>query len=83
MMSNRGIRVSNREESRLRVIEALDNIPGTARDIVAFNAGLAIYAGNRAPSIAEGLTLAFATIANGAARAKLEAFCAYTRKFFR
>jgi len=81
MMSNRGIRVSNRIESAQRVTEALNNIAGPARDIVAFNAGLAIYAGNRVASIAEGLALAFETIANGAARAKLEEFCAYTRKF--
>jgi anthranilate phosphoribosyltransferase len=81
MMSNRSIKVSNREQSRELVIEALNNVDGTARDIVAFNAGLAIYAGNRAASIDEGLALAFETIANGSARAKLEEFCALTRKF--
>jgi anthranilate phosphoribosyltransferase len=81
MMSNEAIRVSNREESRQRVREALNNIVGPARDIVAFNAGLALYAGNRVASISEGVKLAFETIANGAARAKLEQFCAYTRKF--
>ncbi|HEY4126347.1 MAG TPA: hypothetical protein VGM36_17100, partial [Rhizomicrobium sp.] len=57
------------------------NVDGAARDIVAFNAGLAIYAGNRASSIDEGLALAFEAIANGSARAKLEEFCATTRKF--
>ncbi len=81
MMSNRSIKVSNREQSRELVIEALDNVEGAARDIVALNAGLAIYAGNKADSIESALTLAFETIANGAARAKLEEFCAYTRKF--
>jgi len=81
MMSNRSIKVSNREQSRELVIEALDNVEGTARDIVALNAGLAIYAGNKADSIPEALALAFELIATGAARAKLEEFCAYTRKF--
>ena len=81
MMSNRTIKVSNREESRQLVLEALDNAEGAARDIVALNAGLAIYAGNKADSIDEALKLAFELIANGAARAKLEEFCAYTRKF--
>jgi anthranilate phosphoribosyltransferase len=81
MMSNRGIKVSNRDESRDLILEALSNKTGPARDIVALNAGLAIYAGNVAPSIDAGLKLAFETIANGAARAKLEEFCAYTRKF--
>ena len=77
MMSNRSIKVSNREESRALVIEALDNAEGAARDIVALNAGLAIYAGNKAGSIPEALALAFEMIATGAARAKLEEFCAY------
>jgi anthranilate phosphoribosyltransferase len=81
MMSNRSIKVSNREESSRLVLEALNNVDGAARDIVAFNAGLAIYAGNRASSIDEGLALAFEAIANGSARAKLEEFCATTRKF--
>jgi len=83
MMSNRSIKVSNRDESRQLVIEALDNVEGAARDIVALNAGLAIYAGNKADSIAHALTLAFEIIANGSARAKLEEFCAYTRKFLK
>jgi len=81
MVSNRGIKVANREESRELVIQALDNAEGVARDIVALNAGLAIYAGNKADTIGQALSLAFETIANGSARAKLEEFCAYTRKF--
>jgi len=81
MVSNRGIKVTNREESRELVIQALDNVEGVARDIVALNAGLAIYAGNKADTIGQALSLAFETLSNGSARAKLEEFCAYTRKF--
>jgi len=81
MISNRGIRVADCEQSRKLVIDALDNVPGTARDIVALNAGLAIYAGNRAASIPEGLSMAREALASGAARARLEAFCAQTRKY--
>ncbi|CAM4116933.1 anthranilate phosphoribosyltransferase [Bordetella tumulicola] len=81
MVSNRGIKVGNREESRELVMQALDNVEGVARDIVALNAGLAIYAGNKADTIEQALSQAFELIANGAARAKLEEFCAYTRKF--
>src|SRR5690606_6964969 len=55
MVSNRAVKVNSREESAAMLIEALENVPGTARDIVGFNAGLAIYAGNRASSIADGL----------------------------
>ena len=81
MVSNRGIRVSSKEESRDRVLEALTNKPSTARDIFAFNAGLAIYVGNHASSIQQGIKMAFEAIASGAARAKLDAFCAKTKKF--
>ena len=81
MVSSRGIRVSSKEESRDRVLEALNNKPGTARDIVAFNAGLAIYVGNHAETIEQGIKRAFEVIASGAARAKLDAFCTKTRTF--
>ena len=81
MTSNRNIKVSSREESRTLVLEALDNVAGTARDIVAFNAGLAIYAGNGTASIQDGIHKAFDTLASGAARAKLDEFCAKTRKY--
>lgn len=81
MASNRSIRVSSKEESRDYVLEALGNTPGTARDIVAFNAGLAIYVGNHANTIQDGIKMAFEVIASGAARDKLEAFCTHTRKY--
>jgi anthranilate phosphoribosyltransferase len=81
MVSNRGIRVSSKEESRDSVLEALTNKPSTARDIVALNAGLAIYVGNHASSIQQGIKMAFEAIASGAARAKLDAFCSKTKKF--
>ena len=80
MVSNRGIRVSTKDESMALVLQALENKPGAARDIVAYNAGLAIYAGNRATSMADGIKQASELIASGAARAKLEQFCALTRK---
>jgi anthranilate phosphoribosyltransferase len=80
MASNRTIRVSSKEESKALVLEALNNTPGTARDIVAYNAGLAIYAGNHARDIGDGIKQAFDLMASGAARDKLEQFCALTRK---
>ncbi|MDO9451507.1 MAG: anthranilate phosphoribosyltransferase [Stagnimonas sp.] len=81
MASNRNIKVSSKEESRDYVLEALGNTPGTARDIVAYNAGLAIYVGNHAATIKDGIKMAFEAIASGAARDKLESFCAHTRKY--
>ena len=81
MASNRAIKVASKEESSVMVLEALSNTAGTARDIVALNAGLAIYVGNHAQTIGEGIAMAFEAIASGAAREKLETFCAFTRKF--
>ncbi|MGE4336827.1 MAG: anthranilate phosphoribosyltransferase [Pigmentiphaga sp.] len=81
MVSNRGIKVANREESAALLREALDNRAGAARDIVALNAGLALYAGNMAESLDAGIRQAFELIASGQARDKLETFAAYTRRF--
>lgn len=80
MVSNRSIKVSSREESAALIEEALDNVAGPARDIVALNAGLAIYTGDKAASIAEGLKMAYECLRSGAARAKLEEFRRHTEK---
>ena len=80
MVSNRNIKVANREESAALIREALANVDGPARDIVALNAGLAIYTGNRAGSIGEGMKTAYECLRNGAARAKFEEFRLYTEK---
>lgn len=81
MVSNRSLKVSNCDESRDLVLEALNNVPGAARDIVAYNAGLALYAGNAVDSIGSGISRAFELLASGAARDKLESLAAYTRRF--
>lgn len=83
MSSYRNLTVSNKHESSEFIINALKNIPGSPRDIVALNAGLAIYAGNGASSIQEGIDRAFETLNNGSARQKLEEFRNYTRKFLK
>jgi anthranilate phosphoribosyltransferase len=62
------------------VLEALSNVEGTPREIVAFNAGTALYAGGQASSIAEGIAKAREAITSGAAKKKLEQFVAVTRK---
>ncbi len=58
----------------------LDNAPGPARDIIALNAGAAIYAANLTDSLAAGVARAQEVIASGAARDKLEEFLACTRE---
>ena len=80
MASTRQLAVANAGESRERVLEALDNRPGVARDVVALNAGAALYAANVTASIAEGVLLASATIGSGAARAKLDQFVVTTQR---
>ncbi|UZR28188.1 anthranilate phosphoribosyltransferase [Methylococcus mesophilus] len=59
----------------------LDNMPGPARDIVALNAGAAIYAADVTDSLEAGIRRAEAVIADGSARAKLEALAALSRQF--
>jgi anthranilate phosphoribosyltransferase len=80
MVSNRGLRVANAEQSKAMVLEALDDVEGTPREIVVFNAGVALYAANVTPSIEDGIHLARATIASGAARNKLDVFVATSQR---
>ena len=81
MVSNRGLRVADSLESKQMVLEALDNKPGTPREIVMLNAGAGLYAANVVESIPAGIRLARETIASGAARAKLDQFVQLTRSF--
>ena len=81
MMSNRGLKVADAAESKAMLLEALDNTPGTPREIVSLNAGAALYAANLVDSIPAGIVRAREAIASGAARAKLEEFVAYTQRF--
>lgn len=73
--------VSNPAESFARVQQVLENKLGAARDIVALNAGAAIYAAGLAPDLAAGIKTASAVIASGAAKAKLAALVALSKKF--
>ena len=80
MKSNRGLKVAGALESKEMVLEALDNVEGTPREIVILNAGTALYAANVAASIEDGIARSREAIASGAARHKLDAFVATTRK---
>jgi anthranilate phosphoribosyltransferase len=79
----RTLRVATVEESRRVVVAALENAAGAPRDIVALNAGAAIYVAGQAPSFEDGVEMAFELIKNGAARAKLEAFVKFTQQLAR
>lgn len=81
MVSNRSLKVGDAAESKAMLLEALDDTPGTPREIVMLNAGAALYAANVVDSIPAGIERARQTIASGAARAKLDQFVAFTRQF--
>ena len=72
MASNRAFKVDTPEESRALLLSVLDGASGAASDIVALNAGAALYAAGVASSMADGLARAQAVLASGAARAKLD-----------
>ena len=80
MTSGRHLQVAGAAESKEKILEALDNRAGPARDIVMLNAGAALYAAGAASSIAAGVTRAKETLASGAARAKLDQFVQFTQK---
>ncbi len=79
MSSNRALRVETPEASRAMLMGVLDNQPGAPRDIVIFNAGVALYAANVSPDIAAGIALARQAIESGAARERLQRFIDFTQ----
>lgn len=81
MMATRNIKVADAQESKAMLIGALENKPGTPREIVALNAGAALYTANLAATIGDGIAKAREALASGAARAKLDQFVQATRKF--
>jgi anthranilate phosphoribosyltransferase len=80
MAHTRNLRVADAAESKVMLLAALDGTPGLPLEIVALNAGAALYVAGVAGSIADGIERARAAIASGAARARLEAFVAATRR---
>ena len=75
------LQVGSVQESVAVLQSVLANQAGPARDIVALNAGAAIYAADLADSLAEGVKRAKEVIASGAAAQKLEALIALTNSF--
>ncbi|KIQ97595.1 anthranilate phosphoribosyltransferase [Lysobacter sp. A03] len=76
MSASRNLRVDSPEASIAMLTEVLDNRPGPALDIVALNAGAALYVAGVAETIAAGVQLARGVLASGAARRKLDEFVA-------
>jgi anthranilate phosphoribosyltransferase len=80
MASNRALKVETPAQSKALLQSVLDNEPGPARDIVALNAGVALYAANVAPTMAAGVVLAREALASGKALAKMHQFIARTQE---
>jgi anthranilate phosphoribosyltransferase len=74
MASNRTLKVETPAESLALVRSVLANEAGPARDIVALNAGVALYAANIAPTMADGVKLALKALASGRAATKMQQF---------
>ena len=72
MASNRALKVETPEQSRDMLLGVLAGDAGPAREIVCLNAGVALYAANVVPTMAEGIAQARADIDTGAAKAKLD-----------
>jgi anthranilate phosphoribosyltransferase len=80
MASNRALKVEDATASKAMLLGVLNNQAGAARDIVALNAGVALYAANVAGSMQDGVVLAYAAIESGAAKAKLDALVALSAR---
>ena len=79
MAHSRNLKVADAEQSKSMLMQALDNHEGLPRQIVAYNAGAALYAAGVAEDIGDGIARARKAIASGAARAKLDEFVAATQ----
>ncbi len=73
------LRVGSPVESLAIVRQVLGGQSGAASDFVALNAGAALYAADRARSLADGVAQAQSILASGAALQRLEQYVAFTR----
>jgi len=79
MVSHRNLRVANAAQSRDMLLAAIGGTAGPAHEIVCLNAGVALYTADCAGTISDGIGMARAAIASGAARSKLDEFVAATQ----
>ncbi|MFM1896494.1 MAG: hypothetical protein RLZZ385_1568 [Pseudomonadota bacterium] len=75
------LQIDSVEQSLALLRQALANQHTAAADIVALNAGAAIYAADVAPDLSAGVALAQSVIASGQALAKLEELARHTQAF--
>ncbi|GGE92286.1 anthranilate phosphoribosyltransferase [Massilia psychrophila] len=80
MIASRNLKVADASASKAMMMAALSGEAGAPYDIVALNAGTALYAAGVAGSIEDGLAKARAAIVSGAALAKLNQFVQVTQQ---
>ena len=80
MAASRNLRVADATESKAMLLGALRGEAGLPLEIVALNAGAALYVAGVSGSIGDGIAMARAAVASGAALRKLEEFVAATRR---
>jgi anthranilate phosphoribosyltransferase len=80
MASSRALKVEDAQSSKAMLLGVLSNQSGAAKDIVALNAGVALYAANVAASMQDGIQRAYQAIESGAAKAKLETLVALSTR---
>ena len=74
-----GLSVDDANTSLDVILKVFDDTPGPALDVVAINAGAAIYLGDLAENLTDGVARAREVIANGGARDALNRFVDFTR----
>jgi anthranilate phosphoribosyltransferase len=74
------LKVWDVEQAKTKLLAVLGNQSGPARDIVALNAGAAIYVGGLAATLKEGVETALQVIASGAANDKLKQLIGFSNR---
>lgn len=80
LYDRRAIQVNTVEESKAMILAVLGNQPGPAHNIVALNAGAAIYVSGVANSFKLGVERARQAIRDGTAKKKMEDYIAFTQQ---
>lgn len=75
------LKVWDVNQAKAKLLEVLDNQAGPARDIVALNAGAAIYTGGLVGTLNEGVSKALVSIGDGGAKAKLDELVVFSNRF--
>jgi anthranilate phosphoribosyltransferase len=74
MASSRAFKVETPAQSLALVRSVLADEPGPARDIVMLNSGVALYAANVTPTMADGVALAREALRSGRAAQKMQQY---------